>query len=195
MKLLAVAWFALATSCLALTGGCLWANQRSEAVYGYEARAVLRDDGHVEGAALRADGGYAGVTVGAESDLRDGQRAGDPHTYKTAGLGLILRASLLGIIATEHRFERYFDIGADVGAAGSVMFGVPPHHIAGGGSAWYGAWTEIGTFSAGSGYVALTGSIRREAATSPWLSQTIVTVGLAWRHRRLVTGEDLRWRD
>ena len=49
MKPLAVAWFALAASCLALTGGCLWANQQSEAVYGYEARAVLRDDGHAEG--------------------------------------------------------------------------------------------------------------------------------------------------
>jgi hypothetical protein len=51
------------------------------------------------------------------------------------------------------------------------------------GSAWYGAWVDIGTVSLGSGYLALTGGIRREVFDGPWIDQTQLAVGIAWRKR------------
>lgn len=188
MKLVVVA-------CLLLGSGCLWANKHSEAVHGYGAHVIVGDDGHVEGGAVQAGGGYAGLTASIEANLRDAIRPGDPNTYSALGIGFSVRASLLGILATEHVVERYFDIGGEAGAGGDLVLGVPPHKIAGTGAGWYGAWVEIGTVPVGTGYIALTGGIRREAFAEPWLDRTQLMIGLAWRHRRPVTEADLTWRD
>jgi len=53
-------------------------------------------------------------------------------------------------------------------------------------SVWYGGWVEVGTVSVGSGYLALTGGIRREVFSDPWLDQTQLAIGLAWRKRELM---------
>jgi len=188
MKLFVVA-------CLLFGSGCFWANKHSESVYGYEARAILGDDGHVEGGSVQAGGGYAGLTANIEANLRDTARAGDPNTYSALGLGFSLRGSLLGIVGSEHALERYFDIGAEAGAGGAVVLGVPPHSVDGTGSGYYGAWVEFGTFNVSSGYLALTGGIRREGFASPYDERTQLMIGLAWRHRRPVAAEDLTWRD
>jgi hypothetical protein len=188
MKLFVVA-------CLLFGSGCFWASKQSESVYGYEARAIVGDDGHVEGGSVQTGGGYAGLTANIEANLRDTARAGDPNTYSALGLGFSLRGSLLGILGTEHVIERYFDIGAEAGAGGDVVLGVPPHKVDGTAGGWYGAWVEFGTFRVESGYLALTGGIRREAFADPYLSQTQLMIGVAWRHRRRVSAEDLTWRD
>lgn len=188
MKLIVVA-------CLLLGSGCLWANKQSESVYGYGGHAILREDGHIEGGALQAGGGYAGLTANVEANLRDAARQGDPNTYSALGLGLSLRASLLGILATDHILERYFDIGGEAGGGIDLMLGVPPHGVGGTGTGWYGAWVEIGTVPVDTGYIALTGGIRRESFGDPWLDRTQLMIGLAWRHRSPVTDADLTWRD
>lgn len=41
----------------------------------------------------------------------------------------------------------------------------------------------IGTVSLGSGYLALTGGIRREVLGAPWIDHTQLAVGIAWRKR------------
>jgi hypothetical protein len=69
-------------------------------------------------------------------------------------------------------------------AAGeSTPIGAPPHGVSGVGSGWLGGWVEVGTVSLGSGYLALTGGVRRESFEAPWIDQTQLTIGVAWRHR------------
>jgi hypothetical protein len=166
--------------------GCLWANEKSQAVYGFDARAMLDPSGNATGGQLGADGGMAGLNIHAEGAVHGASRAGDPRTYRAVALGLGLRLSLLGMLATDHRLERYFDVGGEAGAAVNAALGVPPHDIAGVGSGWYGAWVEVGTASTpGGGYVALVGGVRREAYADPYFDQTQVLVGLAWRHREV----------
>jgi len=97
-----------------------------------------------------------------------------------------LRGSLLGIASPDHRLERYFDIGADAGIGLGAAFGLPRHDIEGTASAWYGAWTGARTINAGDGYVALTGGIRREVFDGPYVDQTQLLIGIAWRTRRTV---------
>jgi len=172
-------------ACLLLTG-CLWANEHSESLVGYSAQAMLDGDGQPTGAAAQAMAGYAGMTADLELNTRDTSRAGDPATYRAIGLGVDLRLSLFGVLSTDHRFERYFDVGVNAGAGGGVALGVPPHDVAGTFSGWVGGWTEIGTINAGSGYLALIGSIRREAFDDMFLDQTQLLVGVAWRKRTVV---------
>jgi hypothetical protein len=180
MKFLALA---CTTACLSLGTGCLWANERSEAMGGYEARAVLGSDGHVEGAQAHVEGGFAGLYADLEANLRDAVRPDDSRTYRGLGLGFSARASLFGVLSTNHELERYLDLGAEAGAGVAAVLGVPPHSVTGTGSVWYGAWVEVGTVSLGSGYLALTGGIRREVFADPWLDQTQLAIGVAWRKR------------
>src|ERR1051325_1221768 len=126
-------------ACLLLGSGCFWASKQSEEVFGYDARTILRDDGHVHGGAVQVGGGYAGLTVNVEADLRDTVRPGDPKSYTALGLGLSARASVLGIIANDHSVERYFDIGGEGGGSGNLVPGAPSPNLIGTGSAWYGA--------------------------------------------------------
>jgi hypothetical protein len=183
MKLLALA---CTTACLSLGAGCLWANERSDAMHGYEARVVLGTDGHVEGAQAHALAGAAGLYADLEANLRDATRLDDPDTHPGLGLGFSLRASLFGILATDHKLERYLDLGAEAGAGGGLVHGAPPHDVSAMSSVWYGGWVEVGTVSVGSGYLAVIGGIRREVFSDPWLDQTQLAIGLAWRTRELM---------
>lgn len=185
----------LAIAAAACAGGCLWATPKSQVVHGYAAEVALGDDGHLEGGALHVGGGQAGVGADLEVSLHDARRTGDPATYHALGLGLSLRASLFGVLGTEHVLDRYFDLGAEAGVGGALALGVPPHDVAGLPSGWVGAWTELGTFEVADGYLALTGGIRAETSGEPWVNRTQLMIGLAWRHRRQVTAEDLRFRD
>lgn len=204
MKLFVVA-------CLALGTGCLWASETSQSLVGYGGHATLDDHGHVEGAGAHVFGGYAGVVANGELDLRDAARTPDPvvlpppgppppaapgpDTGHAGALGLSLRGSLLGIASPDHRLERYFDIGADAGLGLGAAFGLPGHPIEGTASVWYGAWTELGTINAGDGYVALTGGIRREVFDGPYVDQTQLLIGIAWRKRRTVAPGELNFHD
>lgn len=48
---------ACVTAWLALGTGCFWANARSDSMYGFEGRAVLGSNGHVEGAQAHVKAG------------------------------------------------------------------------------------------------------------------------------------------
>lgn len=180
MKLLVTA---CTMACVTLGTGCFWANEHSESLYGYEARVVLGDDGHVEGGQAHLKGGFAGIYADLEANLRDTVRFADPVTHQGLGVGFSLRGSLFGVLATAHEIERYLDFGAEAGAGAALVLGVPTNSVSGMGSAWYGAWVDIGTVSLGSGYLAVTGGIRREVFEAPWIDQTQLAVGIAWRHR------------
>lgn len=169
-------------ACASLGTGCFWANERSESLYGYEARVVLGDDGHVEGGQAHVKGGFAGLYADLEVNLRDVMRPDNPATHSALGVGFSMRGSLFGVLATAHEIERYLDFGAEAGAGGALALGVPRNSVTGLGSG-YGAWVDIGTVSLGSGYLALTGGIRREVFDAPWIDQTQLAVGLAWRKR------------
>ena len=177
---------------LSLTG-CLWATPTSTKTGGYEARAYLGE--HTQGAGMYAVGGMAGLDISAEADVRDGfQRTGDPNHYTGASLGLSMRLSPMGIIASEHRLDRYFDFGGEAGGNATVIPGTP--QVTGTGSGWVGAWVEIGTVPIGTdGYLVLTGTIRAASLDGPWHDQTIYGIGLGYRTRSTVTPEDLTWRD
>lgn len=178
---------ALAAAC-ALASGCLWATPTSDVLRGYDARAGA------QGASVHAVGGEAGLTADLEVDGRGYQRAGDPHTYPGAGLGLGLRLSPLGMLPTEHHVERYVDFGGEVGGEITLVVGLPTTATAVG-QGWVGAWAELGTVRLGDGYLALIGDVRATSASAPWADQTLVTIGLGWRARRRVTPADLTVRD
>jgi hypothetical protein len=148
-----------------------------------------------EGASLQASAGYAGLQVDAELAVRGAVRMGDPAVYHAATAGVGLRASVLGIVANDHRLERYLDLGFDAGGEIGVVPGVPPRGAFLGGG-WYGAWVDVGTLPVGDdGYVAVTTGFRVEAFDGGWFDRTQLLVGLAWRKRRPVTADELRWRD
>jgi hypothetical protein len=204
MKLFVVA-------CLALGTGCLLASETSQSLVGYGGHVTLDGHGHVEGAGAHVTGGYAGLVADGELDVRDVARTPDPvalpppgppppaapgpDTGHAVAFGFSLRGSLLGIVSRDHRLERYFDIGADAGIGLGAAFGLPRHDIDGTASAWYGAWTELGTINAGDGYLALTGGIRREVFGGPYVDQTQLMIGIAWRQRRTVPPSDLNFHD
>ena len=180
MKLLVIA---CTLACVTLGAGCLWANERSESFYGYEGRVLLGDDVHAEGAQARITGGFAGIYADLEANLRDAVRPDDPNIHHGLGIGVSLRGSLFGVLATAHEIERYLDFGPEIGVGAALVPGVPPGSVTGMGSAWYGAWVDIGTVSLGKGYLALTGGIRREVFDAPWIDQTQLAIGIAWRKR------------
>lgn len=171
------------SACLGLATGCFWANQKSDSMTGFGAHALLGSNGHVEGAQVHGEVGFAGLYAGTELDLRDAVRPADNDTYHGIGLGFVLRGSLFGVLATDHELERWLDLGGEAGAGGGGVVGVPGHAVLGMESAWYGAWLEVGTVSLTGGYLAVTGGIRREVFGDPWLDQTQLAIGLAWRQR------------
>jgi hypothetical protein len=122
-----------------IAGGCFWADEKSGDVVGYEARVVLGTDDHVEGGSVHAMGGFAGITGDIEANVRDASRIHDPATYHDAGVGVSARASLFGILASDHKLERYLDFGGEAGASLGVALGVPPHDAAFTPALWYGA--------------------------------------------------------
>ena len=178
---------------LALVPGCFWATEKSDVLDGYEVRGIVGD--HNRGGSLHRTGGIAGLQVDAEAGARQFRRDGDPNAYTGGSVGLSLRASPFGIIASDHKLERYFDLGAEAGGEGSLIVGVPSK-VAGAGAGWVGGWVEVGTIPLeDNGYLALTGNIRTMSMTDAWRDQVVLAVGLAWRSRRVVTPEDLRVRD
>lgn len=203
MKLFVVA-------CLLLGTGCLWANEKSESLEGYGARVLLGTDGHPTGGAIDGTLGYAGLIADFEAHGRDLSRPGDlmaptvpgqlpfigpPTSAFGLGAGIDLRASLLGIVSSDHRLERYFDVGLDAGAGAGGAFADAPHKLTGTASGWYGAWAELGTVPAGKGYVALTLGIRREVFNEHFFDQTQLLVGVAWRKHTLSPFSGLNLRD
>lgn|GEM_PF-5243708 len=204
MKLFVVA-------CLVLGTGCLWASETSQSLVGYGGHVALDDHGEVVGGGAHVIGGYAGLIASGEVDVRDVARTPDPvvlpppgpppppppgpDTGRAAMVGLSVRGSLLGIVSHDHRFERYFDVGADSGIGLGASFGLPRHAVDGVVSAWYGAWTEIGTINAGAGYLALTGGVRREVFDGPYVDQTQLMIGIAWRQRKTSPASELNWHD
>ena len=189
---------ALLTAGLALLGpGCLWANSHSQSVTAFDARAMVGAGGdrRVEGGQLRAAAGYAGVLADADLTVRDGVRVGEPSRYRTATVGVGLRASPLAILATDHWLERYLDFGFDAGAGIGAAFGVPPHGAAFVASGWVGAWVELGTVPIGDGYLSVTGAIRQESFDAAWTDRSQLSLGVGYRTRQTVRAEQLRWRD
>jgi len=176
--------------CAALGTGCLWANEKSESLDGY--------GGQPTGGAIRGSLGHAGLIADFEGNLRDLSRPGDlkvpsvpgesphlgpPTSAHGLGLGFDVRGSLLGILSDDHRLERYIDVGLDAGAGVGLAIADAPHQLNGTASGWYGAWAELGTFRAGTGYIAATLGIRREVFNEHFFDQTQLFVGLAWRKR------------
>jgi hypothetical protein len=197
-------------ACMVLMTGCLWANEKSESLSGFGGRAILGTDGHPSGGAIDGTLGYAGLIADFEAEARELSRGGDlmaptvpgqlpfigpPTRALGLGVGLDVRASLLGILSSDHRLERYFDVGLDAGAGVGGAFADAPHELTGTASGWYGAWGELGTVRAGSGYVALTFGIRREVFNEHFFDQTQLLVGLAWRKHTLTPFSGLNLRD
>lgn len=193
-----------------LLPGCLWANEHSESLTGFQAQLLLDDSAQPAGGAVHGTLGYAGLTADFEANVRDVTRPGDlvlptvpgemahlgdPTTARAVGLGFDLRGSLLGILATDHSLERYFDIGVDAGAGVGGAFASAPHELTGTASGWYGAWTEVGTVSVHGGYLAVTGGIRREVFDDHFFDQTQLMVGLAWRKREPLPDGALHFHD
>jgi hypothetical protein len=181
-----------AIAILAMLSGWLWATPTSDVLDGYEARGVIGDNNR--GGSVHRTGGIAGVHLDAEAGVRQFRRAEDPNSYTGTSAALSLRVSPFGIIASDHKLERYFDLGAEAGGEASVIFGVPAK-LAGAGAGWVGGWVEFGTIPVDTGYLAITGNIRTMSLTDTWQDQLVVAVGLGWRSRRTVTARDLRWND
>ena len=177
---------------LVLFPGCLWATTSSDKVYGYEARGVIGQNNR--GASAHVMGGMAGLHFEFQGGGRQFERDGDPNAYTGVGLGASLRASPFGIIAPDHRLERFLDLGAEVGADASLVVGVPTTATLVG-AGWVGGWVELGTVPVGDGYIALTGNIRTVAATDTWHDQLLLGVGIAFRKRAKVTADDLDFHD
>ena len=178
-----------------LLPGCFWASTKSDSAVGYEGRVALDTHGHVQGGAVHYLVGFAGLYADAEANVQGVTRPMDGDTYRDAGVGISVRASLLGIVASEHVLERYLDFGADGGLGLGLVLGVPPHDIGLAASAWVGGWFEIGTMNVAGGYLALTGNVRRETLTSSWNDQTQLMIGVAWRTRSKVEASDIAWHD
>jgi hypothetical protein len=185
----------LVIACIAAclpAAACAGPNAQSDSMVGYEANARLGGHGQLEGAAVQSMIGEAGGYLEMEASLHDADRRDDARIYKSFSLGMSNRISLFGVLAPDHDLERYLDLGAAAGADFSFMVGVPPHGGDGVFSAWAGAWVDIGTISARGGYLAVTGSVRREAYTDPWNDRTQVMIGLAWRQRRPIAQSVMR---
>jgi hypothetical protein len=170
------------------------AGRQSDTMLGYGAHAVL-GGGRFEGAAIQAMTGVSGVYVEGEASVRGADRRDAPDTYQAVGAALATRVSLFGLLGTSHELERYFDLGGAAGAGGGWVFGPPPHDIAGFGSAWYGAWVDLGTVAIDDGYLAVTGGVRREVFGDPWNDRTQLMVGLAWRRRAPFRWGQMGWHD
>ncbi|HEY0190013.1 MAG TPA: hypothetical protein VGC42_02750 [Kofleriaceae bacterium] len=167
-----------------LCTGCLWANEKSDQMYGYGGRAMLAGDGHIEGAVMDAQLGAAGLYLGATGSVHDVGRPEDVATSTALAFSLDLKASLFGILGSTHELERYLDLGGEAGAGGILVVDAhrSPNPL-GASAGYYGAWVEIGTVSIAGGYLAIVGDIRRDGFGAPWRDQTELTVGLAWRKR------------
>jgi hypothetical protein len=168
---------------IATSTGCLWLNEKSDGVVGYHAHAIIDNGGHAGGGA-EAVVGMAGVYVAGEGGLQPIHRTGDPNTYTAGAMGVSMRASPFGIIASDHRLERYFDFGAEAG--GTFMIAVRNGSATGAGDGWYGAWLELGTAPIGAGYLVLVGNVRRASMSDGWNDQTLFTVGIGYRERSAV---------
>jgi len=181
-----------AIAILATLSGCFWATPTSDVLDGYEVRGVFAENNR--GGNIHRTGGIAGVHLDAEAGVREFRRAQDPNAYTGASGALSVRASPFGIIASDHKLERYFDFGAEGGVEATMIFGGPAK-LSGAGAGFVGGWVELGTVPLDNGYLALTGDIRTMSLTDTWKDQVIVAVGIGWRGRRTATPRDLSWRD
>jgi hypothetical protein len=174
-----------------LLPGCLWATTSSDKVSGYEVRGIIGQDNR--GANAQVMGGMAGLHGELEAGVREFRRDVDPNTYTGGGVGVNVRLSPFGVLASEHRLERYFDFGAEIGGELTAVFGAPAHNFVPTG--WVGGWVELGTIPVGDGYLALTGNIRSAAPHDTWHDQVLIGIGIAFRHRAKVTSDDLDFHD
>jgi len=193
----------LVVAVLSLASGCLWATKTSDISTRLAAKAVLDDHGHPIGGAVQASASMAGLYLGTELGGRsvDLAPATDPmapptpaRDYVDLGLDLFVRASLPGVVPSDHKLERYLDFGAEagVGFGGVAWSGTSVGDQENG---FVGGWVEIGTFQHGSHYVAIVGDIRMIGYSNDWADQVVIGVGLAWASRHTVKAEDLTWRD
>lgn len=167
--------------------GCLWANDKSDTMWGVSGRAMIGEHGDLQGGTLDAQWGGAGLYAAVEANTHEVTRPEDLGSTRAIGVNVSLKASLPGMFAPKHELERYFDLGPEGGVGGLFSIDAPrspnPFNA---GAAYFGWWFEIGTVSIGDHYIAIVGDVRREAYGAPWDDQTQLIVGLAWRHRELL---------
>jgi hypothetical protein len=165
----------------AVLAGCYSFGKTADSLGGVGATVTLDQHGNAIGAAAHGVGGVAGWHADLELVGERVHKAGDPRTFQAVGLGLALRVSPLGLLANEHRLERFFDFGVETGFVGSVV--VSPEWTTRAAVSG-GVWVELGLMAAAGGYMAVTGNVRTVNADDPWTDQEAVfLVGLAWRHR------------
>jgi len=174
-----------------LLPGCLWATASSDKVSGYEVRGIIGQDNR--GGTAQVMGGMAGLHGEFQAGVRQFRRDVDPNTYTGGGAGVNIRLSPLGVLASDHQLERFFDFGGELGGEFTAVFGAPAHNFVPTG--WVGGWVELGTVPLGDGYLALTGNIRSAAPHDTWDNQVLIGVGLAFRHRSRVSASDLDFHD
>jgi hypothetical protein len=151
--------------------------------------AVTLDSDRVRGGEVAVAGGLAGVQVALAAEgqqlSREEPEAGPGFVRRNKGFGidLGLRASLFGVLNPngDHRFERWFDLGA-AGYAGGGL--VKPARLETFAEAWVGGWVELGLWPSqpGHGYPVLVLEVRR-AAISGWDDATVFAIGLGITRR------------
>lgn len=94
------------------------------------------------------------------------------------GIDLGLRASLLGLVANDHRIDHWFDVGGAVGGGGGLIY---PARLSTYDEGWVSGWMTIGLWP-GKGYPSLMLDVRRQAV-SDWDNETLFSVGLAFTKR------------
>jgi hypothetical protein len=148
------------------------------------APAVLVDDSGVRGGDVRGTASMNGIGVSADLDgqvLEREEPALALHRRDFgAGLGLGVTVSPLGLLASNDRFTRWFDLGV----AGSIGGGlVHAGRLTTYGHAWGGAWMAFGLWPSKI-HPSLVIEVRREAL-SDWDDRTLFAISLAL-DRRLV---------
>lgn len=91
------------------------------------------------------------------------------------GLDLGMRLSPLGMIATDDRFTRWFDLGVAGAMGGGLLYA---SRVTTYGQIWGGGWATIGLPGVGDIHADLVFELRREAVAD-WDNHTVFTVGLA----------------
>jgi hypothetical protein len=171
-----------ASGCAHLGDGPTSGHQGVSAVRG----AALLDEHGMTGARADVAGAYRGIGFGLGA-LVDRHHVGDTAPLHTAGqLELWMSASLFGLLSDDHRFERYFDLGAAAGAGGGLAHTNGLTTIA---EVWYGPWIEIGLVPGDWEYPALHLEVQQTLYRGAWRDRTTFIVGLSLVGRRFGHGD------
>ncbi len=175
-----------------LLGGCAVMRDRGrnqQATAAIALSGAVAADGSIAGGAVAVRAGAAGLEGQLELGVPRLGRDDDPRRFTGGEIDVAVRASPFGMLADDHRFDRYFDLGAQVGAGGGPVG--RPGGLSTFGTAWYGAWLELGVPGDLHGkHVRLVGEVRRQARTAPYLDETVFVIGLAWASRRGADDDD-----